>query len=339
MTEHGTPLVSIGLPVFNGEAYVARAIASVLGQTEADLELIVCDNASSDATQEICEGFARQDTRVRYFRNPRNLGAGPNYDLCFARARGTFFKWAAHDDMIAPAFLERAVAALRVNPDAVLCTVGITEIGPDDAVLRRYANRFPGIDAASPARRLGAVIHTRHQCEDFFGLFRRAALIGSGLHGTYAGSDKVLLAEMALRGPWVSVPEPLFLHREHPRRYTRAVLLGDRRQAAAWQDASAQRGPSNFHLVVYGHMLDVVRRNIADPAARAACYAELVRWWTTDGHAADVVRDLLRNSSPFLFRQVSRAKRAMLGTSAQFTHGDLPRLPHEPPPQAPGSPA
>ncbi len=87
----GAPRVSIGLPVFNGERYLARAIDSVLGQDFRDFELIICDNASTDRTAEICAAYARRDARVRYVRNPRNLGAGPNYDRCFHLARGTYF--------------------------------------------------------------------------------------------------------------------------------------------------------------------------------------------------------------------------------------------------------
>jgi glycosyltransferase involved in cell wall biosynthesis len=310
------PVVSIGLPVFNGERYLDATIRSILGQDFADLELVICDNASTDATPAICQAHAARDARVAYHRQPRNLGAGPNYDACFHRARGRYFKWAAHDDMLAPDYLRLAVAALEAAPHAVLCTTGITEIGPEDEVLRRYANRFPGIDAPSPARRLGAVIHTTHQCEDFFGLFRRDALVGSGLHGLYAGSDRVLLAEMALRGPWVQVEAPVFLHREHPHRYTRALLLKDRREAALWQDSSAaaQRASTQFHLTVWRHYWRAVTRNVHDAASRRACRAELLRWWLTDGHAADVARDLARASSPALFQALRAAKRLLRGS-------------------------
>jgi glycosyltransferase involved in cell wall biosynthesis len=311
------PRVSIGLPVFNGERYLARAIDSVLGQDSRDLELVICDNASSDRTAEICAAYARGDPRVRYHRNPLNLGAGPNYDRCFGLARGTYFKWAAHDDRLAPDYLSRAVAALDAAPEAVLCTTGVAEIGPGDEVRRMYRNVFPGIDAPSPARRLAALIHTRHECEDFFGLFRREALLGSSLHGTHSGSDRVLLAEMALRGPWVSVPEPLFLHREHEGRYTRAVLLGDRSQAALWLDTAVPtaRASRMFHLVVYRHYLRVVRKNLLPGGARAACHAELLRWWFTDGHLPDVLRDLVKDH-PRLRRWLRAVKTKLLGASA-----------------------
>ncbi len=322
----GPPAVSIGLPVYNGERYLDATIRSILGQSFRDIELIIGDNASTDATAEICARHAAADPRVRYHRNERNLGAGPNYDACFHRARGRYFKWAAHDDLLAPGYLAQAVAALERAPAAVLCTVGITEIGPEDEVLRAYANHFPGVDSPDPARRLGAVIHTRHQCEDFFGLFRREALVGSGLHGTFSGSDRVLLAEMALRGPWVSVPEPLFLHREHPARYTRAVLLKDRREAAAWQDTSgaAARASTLFHWVVYQHYWRLVARNISDPATRRRCHLELLRWWLTDGHTPDMLRDLMRNKAPGLFERVRAGKRALFGVRTETRPGALP---------------
>ena len=314
------------MPVFNGERYLADAIGSVLQQDFRDLELIINDNASTDRTEAICREWAAADPRIRYFRNPRNLGAAANYNLCFERARGRYFKWAAHDDRLAPGYLRRAVAALEARPEAVLCTVGVVEIDAAGAVLRRYANDFPGIDAASPARRFAAVIHTRHQCEDFFGLFRRAALTGSDLHGAYNGSDRVLLAEMALRGPWVSVPEPLFVHREHEERYTRAILLKDRRLAALWQDPDRPASAASrlFHSLVYWNYARLIRKTIRSRAMRAACYAELLRWWFTDDHAIDVARDVVKRF-PGLEARARALKLRLLG-SADARPGSLPRL-------------
>jgi glycosyltransferase involved in cell wall biosynthesis len=327
------PRVSIGLPVYNGERYLDSTIQSILSQDFSDFELIVSDNASTDGTVDICRRYARQDARVRYSRNERNLGAGPNYDGCFHKSRGAYFKWAAHDDLLAPDYLSKAVAALDAAPEAVLCTVGIREIGPDGEPLRTYANSFPGVSSPDAAVRFGAVIHARHQCEDFFGLYRRSALVGSGLHDTYSGSDRVLLAEMALRGPWVSVPDPLFLHREHEGRYTRAILLRDRRQAALWQDAAAapeaggKRWPSTqFHLVVYRKYVGLVRKNVSSRRVRAACYRELARWWFTDGHLPDVLRDLL-GEHPVLRRRARALKRAVFGArNAPPQPGSLPNL-------------
>ena len=103
------PKVSIGIAVFNGENFLESALRSILAQTFEDFELIISDNASTDRTADICEQYASQDGRVLYLRQPANLGAQPNYNLLVGQARGRYFKWAAHDDMLAPTFLERCV--------------------------------------------------------------------------------------------------------------------------------------------------------------------------------------------------------------------------------------
>ncbi len=320
------PLVSIGMPVFNGANYVHKAIESILAQTFTDLELIICDNASTDATGEICREYAARDPRVRYIRNPQNLGAGPNFDRCFHLARGGYFQWAAHDDMLAPDYVARAVEALERAPDALLCVAGIVEIGADDQVLRRYATDLADMASPDPARRFGCVIHSHHQCEDFFGVYRRRALLGTGLIGTFSGSDRVLLAEVALRGPWVRLPEHLFLHREHAARATRALLLKDRAAAVRWLTPQARpRQGRLFHFVLYRDYWRVVQRNVP-PGQRWGCYRELLRWWFTDGHFADVLRDLLQSIDPHLLRLVRRIKRATVGTHRDLRSGSLPTL-------------
>src|SRR3954471_8256298 len=103
------PLLSIGLSVYNGEPFIREALDSLLSQTFRDFELIVSDNASTDGTSEICEAYAARDSRVRYYRNEKNMGAGWNTRRVFSLARGQYFKWAACDDICAPEFLERCI--------------------------------------------------------------------------------------------------------------------------------------------------------------------------------------------------------------------------------------
>src|ERR1700742_2966611 len=99
------PTVSIGLPVFNGERYLEEALFSLLNQTFRDFELIICDNASTDRTPDICTRHAARDRRIRYARNARNLGASSNFNKCFMLARGRYFRWAAYDDKCGPEHL------------------------------------------------------------------------------------------------------------------------------------------------------------------------------------------------------------------------------------------
>ncbi len=114
------PRVSIGVPVYNGERYIAETIDSILAQTFRDFELIISDNASTDGTSTICRRYAAADGRIRYFRNERNLGAAKNFNFLFTHAGGEYFKWASADNLIEPTFIERCVEVLDARPDAVV---------------------------------------------------------------------------------------------------------------------------------------------------------------------------------------------------------------------------
>src|SRR6185295_3356602 len=100
------------LPVFNGGRYLRQALERLLQQEFKDFELIICDNASTDETQELCEEFARLDNRVRYFRNVTNIGLAANHNRTFELSRGRYFKWAAHDDDFPEKMLARFVEVL-----------------------------------------------------------------------------------------------------------------------------------------------------------------------------------------------------------------------------------
>lgn len=114
------PRLTIGLPVYNGEKYVSESIEALLGQSFADFELIISDNASTDTTGDICRRYEKQDSRVRYFRQPRNIGLSPNHNFLVEQARGELFKWASYDDLYARDLLERCVDALDKYPEIVL---------------------------------------------------------------------------------------------------------------------------------------------------------------------------------------------------------------------------
>lgn len=92
------PVVSIGMPVYNGAKYIHEALDSLLAQTFTDFELVISDNASTDDTQAICEEYTRRDLRIRYVRQMVNKGALANFQFVLDQARGKFFMWAAADD-------------------------------------------------------------------------------------------------------------------------------------------------------------------------------------------------------------------------------------------------
>lgn len=306
------PLVSVGVPVYNGEAFLEDAIRSTLTQTLGDLELILCDNASSDRTAEICRDYAARDHRVRCFRNPRNLGAAANYNLAFSHARGRYFKWLAHDDRMLPSFLAKTYRVLEDRADAVLCNTSISYIDPAGKQIGLYDSQLAGADSYSPSTRFAWMVLRSHTCVDFFGLIRRDALSGSLLHGTFHGADRALLAQLALRGRMVQLPAPLLAIREHPNRYTRLQQRsGDR---AAWHDSAS--GHVSFPTWrLYLEYLRLVHREALTPEERSRCYAVLARWWLHNWNAARAAVDLLAVAAPGAPAHAERLKIRLFGAA------------------------
>lgn len=228
---HQPPKVTIGVPVYNGEAYLAEALDSILGQTFTEFELIISDNASTDGTEQICRDYAARDDRVRYIRQAQNAGAAPNFNLLIDLARGEYFKWAACDDVLHPDYLAQCVAALDRNPVAVLACP-YTRVIAADARFVRDAKPVPKPYAhASSLRRFGSLLSQR-TCYEVFGLIRTSELRKTdGILSSYYG-DGVLLAQLAVLGPFEIIPERLFFSRLHPEQSI--ALLSDRAAYVAW---------------------------------------------------------------------------------------------------------
>jgi glycosyltransferase involved in cell wall biosynthesis len=261
-------LVSIGLPVYNGERYLQSAIESALAQTHADLELIVSDNASTDRTGEIAGDFVSRDKRVRYVRNARNIGPVGNFNNVFQMARGEYFKWLAYDDVCLPEMIERCVAVLEADQTVVMATTRFREIGADDETLGEQAY---SIDLAvhRPHKRLGNLMSTAHGHAMLYGVIRAATLSQTRLMGPYQGSDRALLAELCLLGRIVELPEVSWLSRDHPQR-SPAVLKQ--------RDWDPSRKPAQVrHLAIVRQMAHVLLTVPLSPGERARCIAQLVR--------------------------------------------------------------
>jgi tetratricopeptide (TPR) repeat protein len=207
------PLVTIGVPVYNGENYLRQALASLVAQDYENLELIISDNASTDETPAICAEFAQRDNRIGYVRQDENRGSPWNFKFVASEARGKYFMWAAHDDLWAPTFASKCVEELEANPQAVLCCTEINFIdgaGEPSVHYKGYKN-LGTVGLTSTER-----IHELISLQGWFavyGMMRREALqkISLGL-GTY-GYDVVLLLELLLQGDFAKVPEALFSFR------------------------------------------------------------------------------------------------------------------------------
>ncbi len=207
-----TPLISIGLPVYNGARYLTRAIDSLLNQTFTDTELIISDNASTDDTKRICETFRRHDSRVRYFRQRTNLGASRNWNFVVAQARGRFFKWASANDYCASTLLSECYDVLLRRPEVVLCYSRTTLVDDFDVTLKSYDGDFSVLDNR-PSDRYGHVRRSLGLNNAQMGLIRLDVLTRTRLEGSYPGSDVVLMAELALHGHFWLLNNALFYRR------------------------------------------------------------------------------------------------------------------------------
>ena len=292
MTKRETaPLVSIGLPVYNGERYLAEAIQSIIDQTYQNLELIICDNNSTDRTEEICRHFAAGDTRIRYFRNHTNLGAARNFNLTFEHASGVYFKWHAADDLIAADFVTRSVEVLAAHREVVVCHSQVVVIDEIGNFIMNFDYPLGHASSAIPSRRLDDVL--RHDRWDFevFGLIRTDALRRTRLLDYYIASDRVLRLELALLGRYYILPERLFYNRDHPNRSVRVYPAHHLR--ASWFDPRLSRQTVFPHWRLLKEYARAMSRAPLSRWQRLCCYGQLVRWLIQDLNWARLAADIM----------------------------------------------
>jgi len=295
------PRLSIGLPVYNGEKYLAESIESLLGQSYKDFELIISDNASTDSTAEICHRYANEDSRIRYIRQPRNIGLAPNHNFVVDQSRGEFFKWAASDDLYGRELLQSCIDALDQHPDVVLAHSWTAAIDSAGKVIQAY--RYPLVtDSLSAPERFRSfmfgcsglfedpdsgdhsLIRIDHEgilraCDEY-GVIRTKVLRQIAPHGSYHHQDRIVVTELLLHGPFHETPDWMYFRREHDGRAYRSstrdrcVILDPRR-------ASRLRHPTARLVAEYfwGYVA-AIRRAPLSSADRRECYRVLAQWMT-----------------------------------------------------------
>jgi glycosyltransferase involved in cell wall biosynthesis len=285
------PRVSIGMPVFNGERFIAETIDSILAQTFDDFELIISDNASTDGTEEICRRYAEKDDRIRFVRNRENLGAAYNYNQAFHLSSGEYFKWACHDDLLAAEFLARCVETLERDPSVVVAYTGWVPIDEKGVQLEQPEPRFQPWRADSPypvERSRYRFKMERRPTSAIYGLFRSDVLRRTGLYRPTHGGDHILMAEISLYGPLHEVPEALFLNRWHSESGSKIPTF---RERVDWWLPESRRGRLGRSSVgaffLFGRtmaqtaaaMIGSIRRSPLSPSEKRRCYAQLPGWF------------------------------------------------------------
>lgn len=297
-----TPRVSLAMPVYNGENFIREAIESILAQDLADLELIITDNASTDATEAICREYAARDSRVRYYRNEKNLGAAPNYNRGFELARGTYLKWCPHDDYMSPNFLSACVAKLEERPDAALA-FGYTQSVDQNSQNREWPEVEMGtIDDPNPATRFYRCITEAATNFPVFGLYRMDLLKRTTLHRSYYGSDRALTAEVALLGPCLMAKEAIFYNREHP---NRSINMTDVAVRSRWQNGKSTRRAAMEHVNLLSQLIEIARRH-PDVVAPHKALGALAKYALTPHQLGRYCLDMIRFVSPGLGMQLKR---------------------------------
>lgn len=283
---NATPRLSIGLPVYNGEQYLAESIDALLGQSYSDFELVISDNASTDDTADICHRYQREDSRIRYIRQDSNLGCAGNHNFVFGQARGELFSWASSDDLYARDLLQRCVEALDERPEVVLASAWTAAVDGSGTLTQamdyplatsspRAPERFRSMLFGSGADDYGLI-----RADDDYGVIRAAVLRKIAPHNSFLHADKAIMMELALHGPFYQTPDWLYFRRDHADRAQRANPT-----ARSWctnQDprrASRLRHPvARLYAEYFWSFVPAIRRAPLSSADRRECYGHLGRW-------------------------------------------------------------
>jgi hypothetical protein len=212
-----------------------------------------------------------------------------------------------------PDYFAATTAVLDARPEVVLCNSVVSYIDSDGESIGIYDTGLKNADVASPAARFSYMTISSHSCVDFFGVWRRSAMRSSLLHGSFHGADRALLAQMALRGHFAQVSEPLVQMREHGQRYTRRQVRSTER--LAWHDASL-RGRITFPTWrLYSEYVKAVQKEPLAPLDRARCYAVLAGWWARNWNVARAAVDIIAVVAPQAPGVAERIKTRLFGAA------------------------
>ncbi|MGH8825061.1 MAG: glycosyltransferase family 2 protein [Jiangellaceae bacterium] len=277
-TTGAIPRLTLGLPAYNGERFLAASLDALLAQTFTDFELIISDNGSTDGTAAIGRRYEAIDPRVRYVHHPRNLGSSFNHNFVIEQARGEFFKWVSDDDLYAPDLLQRCIDALDSRSEIVLAHAWTAFIDDEGRITHKIDYPLT-TDVPDAVERFRSVLYTQGG-DDIYGVIRMSVLRQVAPFGSYHWADRTFVGELALHGPFHNVPDFLYFRRDHPDRAER-VAPGIRRRCSHLDPRRANRWRNPVVRLVAEYLLAYVTaiwRAPISPADRGRCGKELAVW-------------------------------------------------------------
>lgn len=258
------PLVSIGMPAYNGERFIRQALDSLLGQDHENFELIISDNASTDHTSDICHQYAARDRRIQYYENPGNAGAVSNFNRVLQLARGDYFMWAAVDDLWEPTYISTLLARLISDPRAVLAFSAFDNVNDRGEEVRVYPKVFDLQSDRAFQRLLNYMVQDERlgKANLIYGLMRRHALQSAGGFGVWGkglwGADMLVVFRLLASGNLV-VSDRLLFHK---------------RLVSAASESTAQARPTALARI--GARLGGLRSALGDLRGYVSGYASII---------------------------------------------------------------
>jgi len=325
------PRVSIGLPVFNGEKYLEETLDSILAQEYTDFELIISDNASTDQTQQICSTYASRDGRIRYYRNEVNFGGSYNYNRVFKLSSGEYFKWAAHDDILAPDYLMKCINILDKEPCIILCHSKTSCIDEYGTIIGTYESG-KSFDSQKSYERFGNLINFYSHRSQIFGVIRASTLRKTKLLKNHIGSDVNLLAEILLLGKIYIIPEYLFFLRKHQQSYSgralraRTQVLGFQEISEWWRPQFNRKKTKIYALIKYTYNFREFFRSVKNAPLtrfeRLLCYAQLIKWFIREGYMSVFydIANILFHHSKLVYKLALNAKSLFKKMKMKLVH-------------------
>jgi glycosyltransferase involved in cell wall biosynthesis len=207
-------LVTIGIPVYNGEMYLKQALDSIIKQDYSNLEIIISDNCSTDKTKDICLEYALQDSRIKYHRQELNIGATANFNFILKLASGVLFTWAACDDFLGSSYVRKCVDKLCKYPKAIGCCSDINFVNEDGTIRTSWTQSYSNIDGLDKniVERVREIT-SKVGWYGIYSIFRTDILRQTSLCQSRYADDVLLLLELLLLGEIIKVPEYLFYYR------------------------------------------------------------------------------------------------------------------------------
>ena len=252
-------LVTVAVPVYNGERFLRQCLDSLLSQTYRDFVLVISDNASTDGTREICESYAKADCRVRYHRNAVNIGLYGNFNLLLGLVRTPYVKLASADDFWAPAMLADAMAEMQRDPSLVLCHPRAVLVDEDGREIRRYEKSLQ-LTEDDPSVRFRRVLTELGLVNQLMGVMRTGAVRSMLPLMSQPPADSVFVAELSLYGKIKELPDYQYFRRFHAE-----CSSWDRKSESHQLKRVSGGGTRRVRLATWKYHWGLVRRLLHSP--------------------------------------------------------------------------